>query len=95
MRQALEDGVTLEEVHDFTNIDPWFLAQLEELHQAETWLQTKSLTDLRPEELLQLKKRGFSDIQISRSTGPAHAAPCTPDGASTCVVRLFCMLRAL
>ena len=67
--QALEEGMTTQEVHEFTNIDPWFLAQLWELHQAETWLKTQSLTDLRPEDLLQVKKRGFSDIQIARATG--------------------------
>ena len=71
--QALEEGLTLDEVHEFTNIDPWFLAQLGELHQAETWLKTQKLTDLRPEDLLQVKKRGFSDIQIARSTGVAAA----------------------
>lgn len=67
--QALEDGLSLEEVHGFTNIDPWFLAQLGELHQAEVWLKGKSLTELRPEDFLQVKKRGFSDIQIARCTG--------------------------
>ena len=67
--QALEDGLSLEEVHDFTNIDPWFLAQLGELHQAESWLRSHSLQELRPEDFLQVKKRGFSDIQIARCTG--------------------------
>lgn len=67
--QALEDGLTLEEVHEFTKIDPWFLAQMGELHQAELWLKSKSLLELRPEDWLQVKKRGFSDIQIARCTG--------------------------
>ena len=28
IKQALEDGTTIEEVHEYTNIDPWFLAQV-------------------------------------------------------------------
>ena len=76
----------MEQVHDFTNIDPWFLAQLSELHQAENWMSTQSLTDLRPEDFLQLKKRGFSDIQIARCTGPAWLAA----DLTHCIVAVAC-----
>lgn len=30
--QAFEDGMSKEELFELTNIDPWWLAQLEELH---------------------------------------------------------------
>ena len=32
--QAMEDGLTQEELFEFTNIDPWFLSQFAGLHQA-------------------------------------------------------------
>lgn len=39
---------------------------MEELHETECWLKSKKLKDLSREDLLQLKKRGFSDAQIGR-----------------------------
>lgn len=35
--QAFEDGMTKEELFELTKIDPWWLAQLEELHQVSAW----------------------------------------------------------
>ena len=61
--------MTNEELFETTKIDPWFLSQLRELHQAEQWIKSKALTDITTDELIQVKKRGFSDIQISRLTG--------------------------
>ena len=70
----MEDGMTLDEIFECTNIDPWFLHQLKELHQAEQWLKTKSLTNISTDDFIQVKKRGFSDIQIATCTGhpPLH-----------------------
>ena len=74
-RQAFEDGMTEELLHEYTKIDPWFLAQLGQLHQTETWLKTQSLERLSAEDLLQVKRRGFSDPQIAKAVGaprPRH-----------------------
>ena len=69
LRQAMEDGMTLEEIFEYTNIDPWFLNQLSEIHQAEQWIKSKALDEISKDDFIQTKKRGFSDIQISRITG--------------------------
>ena len=69
IKQALEDGMTKEEVHELTAIDPWWLAQLEELHSIEGWLKTKRLSELSVEDLGNLKRRGFSDAEIGRLVG--------------------------
>ena len=69
LRQAFEDGVTADEIFEYTKIDPWFLAQLAELYATEEWLKTQSLADLSAEDMLQIKKRGFSDSQIARAVG--------------------------
>jgi carbamoyl-phosphate synthase large subunit len=37
LKRALQAGLTLAEIHDLTDIDPWFLAQLAELLEAERW----------------------------------------------------------
>ncbi len=60
--------MTQADIREYTQMDPWFIEQLWELHQAETWLRTKSLPDLTADELLHLKQRGFSDVQIGRFT---------------------------
>ena len=48
--QAMEEGMSDEQVHEYTNIDPWFLAQMRGLHDAETWLRAQSLDSLTPDD---------------------------------------------
>ncbi|KAK9835186.1 hypothetical protein WJX81_004384 [Elliptochloris bilobata] len=69
LKQAFEDGMTQDQLHEYTKIDPWFLAQLGELHQTEAWLRTQSLGGLSAADLLQVKRRGFSDPQIAKAVG--------------------------
>ncbi len=67
--QAFEDGFSQEDIFEYTKIDPWFVAQFWEMHQAESWLKTQELGDISAFDMLQAKKRGFSDSQIARFTG--------------------------
>ena len=59
-------GMTLAEVHDSCKIDPWFLAQIEDLIHAEQSLATKTLSTLKEGELYKLKRKGFSDLRIAK-----------------------------
>ena len=43
---AFRVGLTLEEVHALTHIDPWFLAQIEDIVRQEQALANQSLVDL-------------------------------------------------
>jgi len=72
IKQAFEEGMTKEELFELTNIDPWWLAQLAELHEIECWAKTKRLSELDAEDLGNLKRRGFSDAEIGRLTGGAR-----------------------
>jgi len=63
---AFRTGMTLSEVFEETAIDPWFLAQIEELVQIEGRLQGRSLAELTAEELRFLKRKGFSDRRIAK-----------------------------
>ena len=65
IKQAFEDGVTEDEIFQYTNIDPWFISQLKDLHDVELWMRTKKLEDLTEIDLIQIKQRGFSDAQIA------------------------------
>ena len=63
---AFETGFTLEEVHRLTRIDPWFLAQIEEIVRIEMEIDEKSLADLDAVLLRTLKRKGFSDRRIAK-----------------------------
>jgi carbamoyl-phosphate synthase large subunit len=63
---AFRSGMTLTEIHDTCKIDPWFLAQIEDLISTEQSLATKTLSTLKEGELHKLKRKGFSDIRIAK-----------------------------
>ncbi len=62
---AFRLGMSLEEVFEETNIDPWFLAQIEELISIEKTLAARTLDSLGKDELRFLKRKGFSDKRIA------------------------------
>jgi len=61
LQTAFTNGWTLEEVHEATAIDPWFLRHLQQIAE-----EGKNLDTL---DLKQAKKLGFSDRQIARAKG--------------------------
>ncbi len=63
---AFAQGFTMEEVHQLTKIDPWFLAQIKEIVDIELWLEQQSIGALDKETLLALKKKGFSDRRLAK-----------------------------
>ena len=62
---AFRIGMTLDDVFEETAIDPWFLAQIEELVQIEARVRGRALAELAPEELRYLKRKGFSDRRLA------------------------------
>ena len=63
---AFAAGWSMEEVHQFTKIDPWFLVQIEEIVKIELQLEQTSLEALDAETLRGLKKKGFSDRRLAK-----------------------------
>ncbi len=63
---AFRIGMTLAEVFEETSIDPWFLAQIEQLVQAEKALAGRTLASLTVDELRFLKRKGFADRRIAK-----------------------------
>lgn len=64
--QALyEKTLTVQEIHDLTKIDHWFLRRLEEM--VKTWDKMKQVTlqEMSAELMTEAKKNGFSDKQIA------------------------------
>ena len=62
---AFAQGFTLEEVHTLTHIDPWFLAQIEEIVKIELEVEKRTIGDLDADTLRFLKKKGFSDRRLA------------------------------
>ncbi|MGI4812413.1 MAG: carbamoyl-phosphate synthase large subunit [Janthinobacterium lividum] len=66
---AFRIGMSLEEVHEETSIDPWFLAQIEDLVSIERKLAGRALDSLSAAEMRFLKQSGFSDRRLAKLTG--------------------------
>ena len=63
---AFENGFTLDEVHTLTHIDPWFLAQIEDIVRIEMKLDDMSIDELDAETMRALKRKGFSDRRLAK-----------------------------
>ena len=67
--QAFREGMTLEQVHALTRIDPWFLVQIEDIVKTEKSLTGRSLKGIAAPELRELKKKGFADRRLAKLLG--------------------------
>ncbi|GAA5015641.1 carbamoyl-phosphate synthase large subunit [Terrabacter aeriphilus] len=63
VQQALRGGLTVEEVHDATGIDPWFLDQIALVNDVAAMVADAD--QLTPELLRLVKRHGFSDAQLA------------------------------
>jgi carbamoyl-phosphate synthase large subunit len=61
---AMRKGFSNEDIATISGIDPWFLAQIQDLVQIESTLIGKNLTVLQVENMRALKRKGFSDARI-------------------------------
>jgi carbamoyl-phosphate synthase large subunit len=58
-------GMSLEELHGYTKIDPWFLAQIRELVELELKLEKRTLASISEDEMRELKRKGFADRRLA------------------------------
>ncbi|MDO5687667.1 MAG: carbamoyl-phosphate synthase large subunit [Neisseria sp.] len=63
---AFRIGMTLQEVQQISAIDPWFLAQIEDIVREENTVAAGSLKDLDHAVLRRLKRKGFSDKRLAQ-----------------------------
>ena len=62
---AMRIGMSLEEIQRLTAIDPWFLAQIEDLYKQAELIRGQPLASLSADELRHLKRAGFSDKRLA------------------------------
>ena len=67
LRFALEQGYTVEQIHDMTAIDPWFLEQMREIVAYDAVLKATSLETVDRASMLQAKRLGISDSHIANT----------------------------
>lgn len=70
LADAFRIGMTLDEVFEETAVDPWFLAQIQDLVATEQQVATRAdLAALSAAELRWLKAKGFSDKRLAKLLG--------------------------
>ena len=69
---GFRNGLTTEEVFEYSKIDPWFLIQIKDLIDIEVSLENVSLKELDYEQLYGLKRKGFSDSRIGELIGSSE-----------------------
>jgi len=67
--EALRRGMTVREVSELTNIDPWFIEKISNIVQMEKELRKCGIHGLDPKILLKAKKMGFCDRYIADLVG--------------------------
>ncbi len=67
IRYALAQGMTVREIAQMTNIDPWFLHQLKEISDEQSSLPGLSPDMLSAQQLFELKRVGFSDARLGQA----------------------------
>jgi carbamoyl-phosphate synthase large subunit len=70
--QALERGWSVQRIHDISKIDPWFLAQFEDLTAMALAIRQRGASPLPADDLRRVKRAGFSTAQIARLSGRAE-----------------------
>ncbi len=73
LADAFRHHMTLDEIHQESRVDPWFLGQIQELVRMEDTLKNQTLAQLDAMTLRKFKQRGFSDAYLA---GLLH---CTED----------------
>jgi len=71
---AFRAGLSRDEVHRASRIDPWFLVQIEDLVREEARIAVEGMAALDAARLRALKRKGFADSRIARLCGATEQA---------------------
>ena len=70
---AFRLGMSVDEIFALTNIDPWYLVQLEEIVQLEALITRLGLSEIDANLMRTLKRKGFADARIAELTNVAES----------------------
>ncbi|HQF42735.1 MAG TPA: carbamoyl-phosphate synthase (glutamine-hydrolyzing) large subunit [Ignavibacteriaceae bacterium] len=66
--QALQQGYSIEKIHELTKITKWFLYKMKNIIDLQKEISDKKLNSVDYDLMKELKQKGFSDYQIAQST---------------------------
>ena len=66
---AFRAGMTLEEIYEYSGVDPWYLIQIQDLIREEQKLETMGQAELTRDDIWRLKRKGFSDARLAKLLG--------------------------
>ena len=69
---AFRAGWSFQKISELTRIDPWFLANVEDLVKEESVIRDQGLSALNAERLREVKRKGFSDSRLAKLVGVAE-----------------------
>jgi len=72
MAEAFRYGMSIGEVHQYSHIDPWFLAQIANLVDEEKLVRQQGSSALTHDRLRDLKRKGFSDSRLATLVGTSE-----------------------
>ena len=64
--EAFRLDMDIEEIYGLTKVDPWFLAEIEDLINSERGVMGQTLAELDHAALYRLKRQGFSDARLAK-----------------------------
>jgi len=68
--KAMHRGYTIDQIHDLTKIDRWFLRKLYNIYETEQELKSAGNINVLDNDLLaRAKRQGFTDFQVARALG--------------------------
>jgi carbamoyl-phosphate synthase large subunit len=74
IKDAITLGIPITSIQQITRIDRWFLEEIYDLVKTEREIKKYTIDNIKPEDLLNAKQKGFSDFQIAHAMGE-----CTED----------------
>ena len=72
LAEAFRHGMTLQHIHNICKIDPWFLAEFEDIIVTEGAIKGQQLKDISPADLRGWKQQGFSDRRLAHLLGTSE-----------------------
>ncbi len=65
LADAIRAGMSIDEIYSISGIDPWFLAEIEDLINEENSIKNKAIEQIPDKLLYRWKRKGFADVRIA------------------------------
>ena len=69
LADAFRVGMSVDDVFNYTKIDPWFLVQIEDIVKTEAQVKTLGFGGLNAENMRSFKRKGLSDLRLAKLLG--------------------------